>query len=231
MRLGSRVSVIIPALNEAQAIGHVIAAIPDWVDDIIVADNGSTDATPDIARAAGATVVIEPQRGYGIACQTGLAQLREACIVVFLDGDFSDTPGEMTSLVDPIARGGADLVIGSRVLGNAERGALMPQQLFGNWLACWLMRALYGANYTDLGPFRAIRRDALDHLGMTDRSFGWTVEMQLRAHVEGLSVHEVPVSYRERIGKSKISGTVLGSLRAGTTILRVIFSFNRRRST
>jgi glycosyltransferase involved in cell wall biosynthesis len=223
MRHGKRIGVIIPALNEARAIAHVIAAIPNWVDTIVVVDNGSSDATADVARAAGATVIVESIRGYGLACQTGLAHLPATDIVVFLDGDFSDYPDEMERLVDPIAATNADLVIGSRVKGIAARGALMPQQRFGNWLACRLMRLLFAAQYSDLGPFRAISRPHLDALHMTDRAFGWTVEMQIRALQKGLRVIEAPVSYRPRIGTSKISGTVLGSLRAGHTILRVIF--------
>lgn len=223
MRYGQRIGVIIPALNEARAIGHVIAAIPDWVDAIVVVDNGSTDATADVARTAGATVVTEVVRGYGLACQTGLAHLPATDIVVFLDGDFSDYPAEMQRLVDPVATAAADLVIGSRITGHAARGALTPQQRFGNWLACRLMQVFFAARYTDLGPFRAISRRHLDALRMTDRAFGWTVEMQIRALQSGLRVIEVPVSYRPRIGTSKISGTVLGSLRAGHTILRVIF--------
>lgn len=222
MKSGKRIGVIIPALNEERAIGRVIADIPAWADYINVVDNGSTDATPLVARTAGATVVVEPQRGYGIACQTGLAQLPGVDVVVFLDGDYSDHADEMARLVDPILAGEADMVIGSRVLGHADSGALTPQQRFGNWLACRLMHRLFGARYSDLGPFRAIRREALDRLGMTDRAYGWTVEMQIRALDRGLRVVEVPVSYRARIGQSKISGTVMGSFRAGTTILRVI---------
>jgi glycosyltransferase involved in cell wall biosynthesis len=222
MRLGKRIGVIIPALDEERAIARVIAEIPGWVEDIVVVDNGSRDATACVAQGAGARVVTENQRGYGMACQTGLAALYAVDIVVFLDGDYSDHACEMARLVDPIASGCADLVVGSRVAGGADRGALTPQQRFGNWLACVLMRRLLGARYTDLGPFRAIDRAALADIGMKDRAFGWTVEMQIRSLQAGLRVREVPVSYRARIGKSKISGTVMGSLRAGTTILGVI---------
>jgi glycosyltransferase involved in cell wall biosynthesis len=222
MRAGKRIGVLIPALDEERAIGRVIADIPCWVDDIVVVDNGSRDRTPDVARAAGARVISEPRRGYGVACQTGLSALTDVDIVVFLDGDYSDFPAEMTQLVDPIAEGSASLVIGSRVTGRAERGALTPQQRFGNRLACALMRVLFGARYTDLGPFRAVDRAALKALGMRDLAYGWTVEMQIRALKAGLTVIERPVSYRVRIGTSKISGTVWGSLRAGTTIMRVI---------
>jgi glycosyltransferase involved in cell wall biosynthesis len=222
MKLGKRVSVIIPALNEDAAIGRVIADIPPWVDDIVVADNGSSDRTVECAAAAGARVVIENRRGYGIACQTGIAALGSTDIVVFLDGDYSDFPGEMARLVDPIALGDAHLVIGSRISGGAARGALTPHQRFGNWFACRLMSLLFGAHYTDLGPFRAIERAALQSLRMKDPAFGWTVEMQIRALRQGLAVAEVPVSYRARIGTSKISGTVIGSIRAGYTILTTI---------
>lgn len=222
MRNGKRIGVLIPALDEERAIGRVIADIPAWVDDIVVVDNGSRDRTADVARAAGARVVSEPRRGYGVACQTGLTALTDVDIVVFLDGDYSDYPEEMTCLVGPIVEGKASLVIGSRVTGRAEKGALTPQQRFGNRLACGLMRVLFGASYTDLGPFRAIDRAALTSLGMKDLAYGWTVEMQIRALKAGLTVIEQPVSYRARIGKSKISGTVWGSLRAGSTIMRVI---------
>ena len=223
MRANKRIGVIIPALNEEAAIGRVIADIPAWVDEIIVVDNGSSDATVKVASAAGARVVVENLRGYGSACQTGIAALNHADIVVFLDGDYSDFPGEMAQLVDPIAAGVAQLVIGSRVSGRASSGALTPHQRFGNWVACRLMSLLFGARYTDLGPFRAIDLKALQSLGMKDQTFGWTVEMQIRALRAGLKVAEVPVNYRARIGQSKISGTVLGSLRAGYSIMRIIF--------
>jgi glycosyltransferase involved in cell wall biosynthesis len=222
MKGGKRIGAIIPALDEEHAIGRVVADIPGWVDDIVVVDNGSRDQTAAVARTAGARVVSEPRRGYGIACQTGLAALQVCDIVVFLDGDYSDYPGEMPRLVDPIVEGLADLVIGSRVAGEAQPGALTLQQRFGNRLACGLMRLLFQARYTDLGPFRAIKRSALDSLKMKDLAFGWTIEMQIRALKTGLVVIERPVSYRPRIGQSKISGTLLGSLRAGTTIMRVI---------
>lgn len=222
MRNGQRIGVVIPALNEECAIGRVIADIPAWVDEIVVADNGSNDRTADIALASGARVVREAKRGYGAACQAGLGALSNADIIVFLDGDYSDRPQEMALLVDPIANGTADFVVGSRVTGNSEKGALTPHQRFGNWLACRLMRVLFGATYTDLGPFRAISSAGLSQLGMTDRAYGWTVEMQVRALAAGLRVREAPVSYRPRIGISKISGTLKGSLLAGVTILSVI---------
>lgn len=222
MRANHRVAVIIPALNEASAIGHVVRDIPAWVDDIIVVDNGSTDGTGHVAAQAGARVVAEPRRGYGAACLRGIRAAGNADIIVFMDGDRSDRPGEMHRLVDPIVRGEADLVIGSRTRGRCERGALTPHARFGNALACCLMRCLWGARYTDLGPFRAIRRDALQRLAMADQGFGWTVEMQIKAARLGLRTQEVPVTYRRRIGCSKISGTLRGTLAAGTKILAVI---------
>lgn len=222
MRLGKTVSVIIPALDEEAAIGKVIIAIPDWVDEIIVADNGSRDRTRQHAEEAGAKVIVEPARGYGAACLAGMAALSASDIVVFIDGDFSDDPTEMALLVDPIATGVADFVVGSRVRGNAAPGALTPQQRFGNGLACWLMRHLFGVTFSDLGPFRAIRASSLRDIGMRDRAYGWTVEMQIKAALSGLSHLDVPVSYRPRIGKSKISGTVRGVVMAGATILTVI---------
>lgn len=219
------VAVIIPALNEEAAIEQVLAAIPrDLADAVIVVDNGSTDATAERARAAGATVLSEPRRGYGRACLTGLDHLPAGTqIVVFLDGDYSDHPEEMPAVVAPILEGRADLVIGSRVLGERESGALLAQARFGNALATWLIRLLYGVTYTDLGPFRAIRREALDRLAMVDADYGWTVEMQVKAARQGLRTEEVPVRYRRRIGQSKVTGTVSGSARAGYKILLTIF--------
>ena len=225
MRQGRTIGVVIPALNEELAIGRVLADIPCWVDRIVVADNGSTDATRSVAAAAGAIVVIEPVRGYGAACQAGIAALqRSADIIVFIDGDYSDDGRELALLVDPILAGQAQFVIGSRVLGQREAGALSPQQRAGNWLACHLIALLFGARFTDLGPFRAIDADALRNLAMRDMAFGWTVEMQIKAARAKLAMCEVPVSYRARIGVSKISGTLSGAARAGATILAVIFS-------
>ena len=220
---GLRVAVVIPALNEERALPQVLEAIPPWVTQVIVADNGSTDATASLAQRAGATVVHEPKRGYGAACLAGLAALDRPDVVVFMDGDFSDHPQEMVQLVGPIARDEADLVIGSRVLGSAEPGALTPQQRFGNALACALIRRFFRVRYTDLGPFRAIRYASLIRLNMNDRDFGWTVQMQVRAAKLGLRAIETPVSYRRRIGKSKISGTLRGVFLAGTKILSTIF--------
>lgn len=222
MRNGQRVGVVIPALNEEQAIGKVIAEIPDWVDAIIVADNGSRDATGPVARKAGAEVVHENDHGYGAACLAGIAALPLVDIVVFLDGDYSDYPEDMELIVGPIVEGEADLVIGSRILGGAARGSLTPQQVFGNWLATRLIGIIWGERFTDLGPFRAIRSEALDALAMADRDYGWTVEMQVKAAKAGLRCAEVPVRYRKRIGTSKISGTVRGTVKAGTKILSVI---------
>lgn len=219
MRNTKSVAVVVPALDEEQAIGRVIADIPDFVDDIVVADNGSTDATAAVARAAGARIVTERERGYGAACLAGIAALQVADIVVFLDGDYSDDPAQMALLVDPIADGTADLVIGSRTQSSQVRGALAHHQRFGNWLACLLIKQIWGVSYTDLGPFRAIDRRALERLGMSERTFGWTVEMQIKAARDGLRTLEVPVSYRPRIGTSKISGTIRGSFNAGRAIL------------
>ncbi len=219
-----RVAVIMPALNEAAAIGQVLAEIPPWLGaKVIVCDNGSTDATPRIARSAGALVVTETQRGYGAACLRALAHLPpETDIVVFLDADHSDFPADMPRLLAPIQQGNADLVIGSRTLGQAEPAALLPHQRFGNWLATTLIRLIWGHAYSDLGPFRAIRRTSLQQLAMGDRDYGWTVEMQIKAIQTGLRIVEVPVRYRPRIGVSKISGTLSGSVRAGIRILSVV---------
>jgi glycosyltransferase involved in cell wall biosynthesis len=218
------ISVIIPAINEEANIRQVIADIPKWVDEVLVVDNGSTDRTVEIAEALGARVINEPERGYGAACLTGIASLHPRCdIVVFLDGDYSDYPGEMGLLVDPIIMGQAEMVIGSRAV-NALPGALTPQARFGNWLACRLIRWFWGVHYTDLGPFRAIRRDALTKLDMRDRNYGWTVEMQIKAAQRGIRELEVPVSYRKRGGgKSKVSGNIRGIIGAGFKILTVIF--------
>ncbi|PPD27530.1 MAG: UDP-glucose--dolichyl-phosphate glucosyltransferase [Hyphomicrobium sp.] len=222
MKDGKRISVVIPALNEEAAIGRVLAEIPAWVDLVVVADNGSRDRTAAVARKAGAIVVEEPEPGYGAACLAGLEHIADADVVVFLDGDYSDYPEDMTALVGPIIAGRYDMVLGSRILGEREAGALTPQQHFGNWLATSLIRLIWGARYTDLGPFRAISRTALDRLKMADRNYGWTVEMQVKAAELGFRSLEVPVRYRRRIGVSKVSGTISGSIKAGIKILSVI---------
>ena len=226
MTISPKIAVLIPALNEEQAIGKVVSALRDTgIDRILVVDNGSTDKTTDVAKRAGADVVFEPRRGYGQACLAGMAHYRKnpPKILVFIDGDFSDVPAEIVDLVRPIVEGNAELVIGSRLLGNASPGALLFQARFGNWLACRLMRRLFGVSYTDLGPFRAIRWTTLERLNMRDRDFGWTVEMQVKAAKRNIISCEVPVSYRPRIGRSKISGTIKGSLLAGQKILWTIF--------
>lgn len=221
-----KISVIIPVLNEEESIGKVIDDIPsDLVQEIIVVDNGSNDKTAEVARKHGATVLFEPKRGYGSTCMKGVNYLNDTDIVVFLDGDYSDHPDEMRNLVKPILEGQADLVLGSRVLGKREKGSMKFQQIFGNWLATFLIRILFGHRYTDLGPFRAVRYDKLQEMNMEDRSFGLTVEMQVKALLYKLRVREVPVSYRKRIGKSKISGTILGTIRAGWMILYTIFKY------
>jgi len=222
MRSGATVAVIIPALNEESAIGKVISGIPCWVDDVIVVDNGSTDDTSEVARRHGARVFREPRRGYGSACLTGIARLHDPDVVLFMDGDFSDHPEEAYLLVDPIAYGYADMVIGSRVSGSREPGSLTPQQVFGNWMACKLMELFWSAPFTDLGPFRAISLPALELLDMQDPDYGWTVEMQVKAVRGGLRVKEVPVSYRRRTGESKVSRTLRGVLGAGFKIIGTI---------
>jgi glycosyltransferase involved in cell wall biosynthesis len=221
------VSIIIPAFNEEKSIAHVLQAIPrNYADEIIVVNNGSTDATAQLADACGARVIDEPQRGYGAACLAGIAALsRESEVVVFLDADFSDFPEEMEKLLTPILHHKADLVISTRTRDSEARAALTPQQRWGNALATWLIRWRFGYSYSDLGPFRAIRRDALGRIEMQDRNFGWTVEMQIKALQHNLRVTEVPVSYRIRIGRSKISGTLKGTILAGTKIIYTIAKY------
>ncbi len=222
------IDVIIPAFNEESAIADVINDIPKaYVRHIIVADNGSKDNTAKIAEQAGAIVVHEPNPGYGAACLKGIAFLNQLDvppdIVVFIDGDYSDYPEKLPSLVQPIIGGEASLVIGSRALGNAQKGSMTPVQIFGNWLATHLIRLIYKYNFTDLGPFRAIVYDTLIQLDMRDRDFGWTVEMQVKAAKLKIPSVEIPVDYRIRIGVSKVSGTIKGSVLAGHKILWTIF--------
>ena len=224
------VDVIIPAFNEEASIAKVIGDIPSsLVRHIIVANNNSTDETAAVAERTGAVVVHEKRKGYGSACLKGMewiASLTEddkPDIVLFLDADYSDHPEEAPQLIAPIVKDGYDMVIGSRVLGPLEPGSMTPQQIFGNWLATRLIRWLYQYHFTDLGPFRAIRYNALLDLEMRDPDYGWTVEMQVKAAKSGLNCTEVPVSYRKRIGKSKVSGTVKGTILAGYKILWTIF--------
>lgn len=218
------ISAIIPALNEERSIALVLADLPDEIDEIIVCDNGSVDQTAAVARNAGARVVSETERGYGAACLKAAQALNpKTDLILYLDADYSDYPEQALTLLDPLVNGEADLVIGSRMLDSESRAALTPVARFGNWLATTLMRRLWRTDFSDLGPFRAIRYDSYRALNMRDRDFGWTVEMQIRAAKLRLRSTEIAVSYRERIGSSKISGTIKGSIRAGTKILYLIF--------
>ena len=216
-----RAVLIIPALDEDPAIGQMIDQVPrELFREILVADNGSRDRTAEVARSHGARVVSEPERGYGAACLRAISEVAEGTeAIVFMDADGSDDPAEAALLVEPIYSGRADLVIGSRALGGAEPGALQSHQILGNRIATALIRLLYGHRYTDLGPFRAIRAEALRALKMRDRNYGWTIEMQIKALRQGLRVVEVPVSYRRRVGVSKISGRFWASVAAGSKIL------------
>ncbi len=224
------IKVIIPAYNEEASIAKVISEIPSEVDEIIVVNNNSTDGTKENAARAGATVLDEERKGYGYACLKGMDYIagleNQPTVIVFLDGDYSDYPEELIEVVRPIVEDDIDLVIGSRVKERREYGAMTPQQIFGNWLATKLMRLFFGANFTDLGPFRAIKYDKLLYLQMEDKTYGWTVEMQLKAIKKGLSYTEVPVRYKNRIGVSKVSGTVKGSVLAGMKILTWIFKYS-----
>jgi glycosyltransferase involved in cell wall biosynthesis len=225
-----KVVAIIPALNEEGSIGQVVAGLPrDVVSQVIVVDNGSTDRTAEVARAAGAVVVSQPERGYGAACHAGLMASAGADLMVFLDGDRSDVPEEALLILEPIFTRQADLVIGSRLSGRREKGAMPPHAMFGNWLASKVLRALYGVRITDLGSFRAIHRKALLELGMQERTFGWPVEMIAKAARRGYRIVEVPVSYRRRIGRSKVAGTVKGSLLAAYYIFATAFRYARWR--
>jgi glycosyltransferase involved in cell wall biosynthesis len=229
----ARVSVVIPTRNESASIGLVLADLPpDLVTEVIVVDADSSDGTPRIAAAAGARVISESRRGYGRACLTGLANARNPDIVVFLDGDYSDRPGELGTLLAPILEGRADITLGSRLIGPRTPGALPWHQAFGNWLAAKMIGILYGVTITDLGPFRAARFEVLQALGLEQTTYGWAVEMILKGAIQGLRIVEVPVSYFPRIGKSKISGTFRGTVGATWFILSLIvrYSFHRRQA-
>jgi glycosyltransferase involved in cell wall biosynthesis len=224
------IKVIIPAYNEADSIGKVIKDLPDLVNEIIVVNNNSTDATVKNAALAGATVLTELKSGYGNACLKGIHYIKQqktkTNIVVFLDGDYSDYPEELTKIIAPIIEKDIDFVIGSRDKHLREKGAMQPQQIFGNWLATFLMRLFFKSKFTDLGPFRAIKFDKLLSLNMEDPTYGWTVEMQLKILKQGYRYEEIPVKYRNRIGVSKVSGTIKGSIFAGIKILTWILKYS-----
>lgn len=223
------IDVLIPAFNEEKSIGKVILDIPAIVRNIVVVNNNSKDNTRQVAQKAGAIVLDEPTMGYGKACLTGMSYLAnlevQPDIVVFLDGDYSDYPGQLTAIVAPIIKDDFDMVIGSRSRGQREKGSMTIPQVFGNWLATGLMKVIYKTEYTDLGPFRAIRWEKLKALGMMDQNYGWTIEMQIKAAKVGLKTTEVPVDYRKRIGISKVSGTVKGVFGAGYKILWTIWRY------
>ncbi|WKV10509.1 glycosyltransferase family 2 protein [Marivirga harenae] len=228
--MDSRIVVIIPAFNEENAVGKVVKAIPkDWVEEIVVVNNNSTDRTRQAAEREGALVLDQPIKGYGNACLKGIefvkAKKEKVDIVVFLDADYSDYPEQLPDVVNPILDDGVDLVIGSRALGQREGGSMTFPQVFGNWLATRLIKLFYGYKFTDLGPFRAIRWERLMELEMKDKTFGWTVEMQVKAAKLKMKCTEVPMAYRNRIGKSKVSGTVYGTIMAGYKILYTIFKY------
>lgn len=226
----TKIKVIIPAFNEADSIGAVINKIPDSVEEVIVVNNNSTDETVINAQTAGATVLTEERKGYGYACLKGMNYIAEQSntpdIIVFIDGDYSDYPEELDKVVAPILTENIDFVIGARVKRLREEGSMTPQQIFGNWLATFLMKLFFRATFTDLGPFRAIKYDKLLTLEMQDKTYGWTVEMQLKALKKKLAYTEVPVRYKRRIGISKVSGTVKGSIFAGIKILGWIFKYS-----
>ena len=226
----SAVKVIIPAYNEAAAILKVIGDIPNFVQEIIVVDNGSTDPTSEVAKRAGATVLIEPNKGYGFACLKGIEYIQNSNqktdIIVFIDGDYSDYPQQMFEIIAPILNQNIDFVLGTRKKNLSEKGAMRPQQRFGNWLATNLMRLFFDSKFTDLGPFRAIKYQVLKQLSMKDKTYGWTVEMQLKILKQNFTYMEVPVKYRNRIGVSKVSGTLKGAIFAGVKILTWIFKYS-----
>ena len=223
------IKVIIPAYNEENAIVKVLNEIPDIVSEVIVVDNNSTDTTSANAKKAGATVLFEEKKGYGYACLKGLEYVKgldiKPDIIVFLDGDYSDYPEELLKIINPIIADNVDLVIGARVKEFRELGSMTPQQVFGNWLACFLMKLFFNSKFTDLGPFRAIKYDKLQALAMQDKTYGWTVEMQLKALKKDFSYIEIPVRYKNRIGVSKVSGTVKGTIMAGIKIIGWIFKY------
>ena len=223
----TKISIIIPALNEENSIGQVINSLPKIYYQLIVVDNGSNDSTRKIAKKNGAIVLIEKNRGYGNACLKGIQFLKKTPpdIVVFLDGDFSDFPQEIKKIIKPIEQKKVDFVIGSRIKSLREKGSMTPQQIFGNKLACFLLKLIYGGKFTDLGPFRAIKWDTLMDLNMIDKTYGWTIEMQLKVLRKKISYTETPVRYRRRIGNSKISGTLKGSLLAGIKIIGWIVKY------
>lgn len=222
------VTVIIPAYNEERSIGKVVSAISrEIVAHVIVVNNNSTDSTVEVAQKAGAIVLDEPRKGYGWACLKGIEHSKtlNTDIVVFLDGDYSDYPEEIPNVIAPILENDIDMVIGSRVLGKREKGSLTPQQIFGNWLATKLIRLFYRARFTDLGPFRAIKSECLDQLKMADKTYGWTIEMQIKAVKHKMKFCEVPVNYKKRIGVSKVSGTIKGTVLAGIKIIFAVFKY------
>ncbi|AOW18363.1 UDP-glucose--dolichyl-phosphate glucosyltransferase [Polaribacter vadi] len=224
------IKVIIPAYNEQDSIGSVVKDIPKIVDEIIVISNNSTDNTEINAKNAGATVLSETRKGYGYACLKGMDYIAKQSIkpdiIVFLDGDYSDYPEQLTEIVSPIINQNLDFVVGARVKELRENGAMTPQQVFGNWLATFLMKLFFGARFSDLGPFRAIKYDKLLALNMEDKTYGWTVEMQLKVLKQKMTYKEIPVKYRNRIGVSKVSGTVKGTIFAGVKILGWIFKYS-----
>lgn len=230
--MGALIKVIIPAYNEEGSIASVIKDIPSYIDEIIVISNNSTDKTEVNAAKAGATVLKESRKGYGYACLKGMEYIsnleisQQPDIIVFLDGDYSDYPAQLTELIAPIIDDNIDFVIGSRVKELRETGSMTPQQVFGNWLATFLMKVFFGAKFTDLGPFRAIKYQKLLQLKMEDKTYGWTVEMQLKAIKQHFSYLEVPMKYRNRIGVSKVSGTLKGTIFAGVKILGWIFKYS-----
>ena len=223
----TKISVIIPAYNEEKSIGNVINSLPKVYDKLVVVNNGSDDSTGIIAKQNGATVLFEKKRGYGNACLRGIEFLKKSLpdIVVFIDGDFSDYPQEIIKLIRPIEENKVDFVVGSRVKSLRKKGSLTPQQIFGNKLACFLLKILYESKFTDLGPFRAIKWNTLLDLNMIDKTYGWTIEMQLKVLRKKIPYAEVPVRYRNRIGKSKISGTLKGTLLAGIKIISWIIKY------